>query len=56
MMVRLLSEIPLRAHSPAHVMATLSPLIGAAACYQLLGGRLADTAGTVAKLLEQARA
>jgi hypothetical protein len=54
MIVRLLSETPRGAHSTGDIMAALRPVVGAAACYELVGGRLSDTAGTVAKLLGQA--
>jgi hypothetical protein len=52
MIVRLLSETPRGAHSTTEIMAVLRPLVSAAACYHLLGGRLSKTAETVAALLE----
>jgi len=51
MIVRLLSESPRGAHSANEIMAALRPLVSAAACCQLLGGRLSDTVDAMVTLL-----
>ena len=54
MFVRLLSETTRGGRSPGQLMGALRPSVTRARCYQLMRGRLSDTALTVAELLATA--